>query len=81
MSFESLAQQITNELLTDLKTHLGLKIDRAQITDRWRALILAAFTRDAQEVLERYYAQGLNSQEARESAADKLRKLIEKESG
>lgn len=70
MSFESLANEITKELVADLKT-LGLNVD--QLTERWHALILQAIQRDAQRVLGKY----LN---AAEVLGETVRKLIAKES-
>lgn len=88
MSFDALAHQITNELVADLKTRRHLRLawdqiehaDRAGIIEHWRSLIVATCKGDAQQILQRYFARGVGSEQALELAADEVRKLIEKES-
>lgn len=87
MSFEALAQQITNELVADLKTHRHLRqgwdqiehADRARIIDQWRALILAALVSDGEKVIQRYATRGFDSEQAITLAGEAVKTLIRKE--
>lgn len=89
MSFEAISQLITAELVADLKTHPPLgnawesidPVERAQIIERWRDLILTVCIADAHVVIERYLCQGLGSKQAVDAAGEKVRALIAKESG
>lgn len=87
MSFENLAEQITTEWVTDLKTHRHLRngwdqmshAERSRLIEHWRALVRGVMVGDAQRLIAKYAAYGLDSQEATAQLGDAVKTLLEKE--
>lgn len=84
MSFDTLVQDITQQLLLDLKAHRHLRrawermdpLARAQIAETWGFIIENCLREDAQLLVSHYLSQGLTPQEARSAVGQELRKEL-----
>ncbi len=78
MSFDLLAQAITNQLVADLQTHRHLRTAwdqmdpgvRELLVEHWRALIVEVCEKDAPKIAERDLALGFRFERAFDAARD-----------